>query len=90
MQLKDALKLYDKENSGLKQSLIQKNSEIIYIGEQSEKLKAEVHQLRHSERKDSQELAAAGLENDLLKNRILALQKNVETLTQENEEVAAN
>lgn len=32
MQLKDALKLYDKENSGLKQTLLQKNSEIIYLG----------------------------------------------------------
>lgn len=39
-QLKDALRLYDKENSGLKQSLIQKNSDIIFLNEQFEKTKA--------------------------------------------------
>ena len=33
-QLKDALKLYDKENSGLKQSLLQKNNEIANLNEQ--------------------------------------------------------
>ncbi len=83
MQLKDALKLYDKENSGLKQSLLQKNSEILYLNEQAEKLKAELHQLRNSDKKESHELAAVSLENDLLKNRVLALQKNVELLTQQ-------
>ena len=53
-QLKDALKLYDKENSGLKQSLIQKNSDIIFLNEQFEKTKAELSRITQLERKESE------------------------------------
>lgn len=89
LQLKDALKLYDKENSGLKQSLLQKNSEILLLSEQLEKLKAELHQLRLADRKDSQELSVLTQENDQLRNRSLALQKSVELLSQQLEEAGA-
>ena len=53
-------------------------------------MRSEAQQVKQTDRRDSQEIAALTLEKDLLKNQTLALQKSVELLTQQLEETAAS
>lgn len=53
-------------------------------------MRSEAQQVKQTDRRDSQEVAALTLEKDLLKNQTLALQKSVELLTQQLEEIAAS